>query len=170
MSPANASGQHCQPRPTHAALTVAVSVLPDGDQLGIECQPQTNNWRMVLRGELDIATAPALTDELARLQRDRPDRVVLDLRETSFMDCAGLHSIVAADLHARRTGSVLEVVYGPGQIERILNLTGFDRQLTISAQPAATDARRNIVGNTVRNVIRQHPFWSRIESRQRRRP
>jgi hypothetical protein len=37
-------------------LTVAVSGLPKGEQLSIERQPDGSGWRLVLRGELDLAT------------------------------------------------------------------------------------------------------------------
>jgi anti-sigma B factor antagonist len=140
-------------------MTKAVSELPDGDRLSIERQQEGIGWRLVVRGELDLATALALKDGLSAIRRGRIERVVLDLRELSFMDCAGLHVILAADLHARHTGISLEVLYGPGQITRILNLTGADRQLGISAQTAANEHRAKLNGAEVHPHARQ-PTWN----------
>ncbi len=107
--------------------------MPDLEPLTIDSQPIGNGWVLALRGELDLATAPMLNEHLRELQRAALDRLVLDLRELSFMDCAGLGVIVAADLRARQAETQLEVLCGPGQIKKVFTLTGVDRQVTISA-------------------------------------
>jgi anti-anti-sigma factor len=79
-------------------------------------------------GELDLATAPAL-DHALRSAQQRARLVVLNLRRLAFMDCTGLRVLLvaAARAHAGRTGFL--VVRGPAQFERLLELTGADRQL-----------------------------------------
>jgi anti-sigma B factor antagonist len=46
-----------------------------------------------LAGELDLQSAPKLTEALANMQGDGP--ATLDLSELTFMDSSGLHAIVA---------------------------------------------------------------------------
>jgi anti-sigma B factor antagonist len=74
-------------------------------------------------GDLDIASAPRLAQALRHT--DTPARlVVLDLRELTFMDSAGVHVIVAASICARRDGRRLMVIRGPSQVDRMLALSG----------------------------------------------
>jgi anti-sigma B factor antagonist len=74
-------------------------------------------------GELDIATAPQLEQTLRKAQL-RARRVVLDLRELTFMDCAGINVVVAASNHARQAGVHLVLVRGPSHVDRLFGLTG----------------------------------------------
>ena len=79
--------------------------------------------RVRLTGELDLATAPQLEQTL-RKARVEGRRVVLDLRELAFMDCAGMGVIVAAAERARREDARLIVVRGPSHVDRVFTLTG----------------------------------------------
>ena len=81
-------------------------------------------------GELDIAAAPQLEDSL-RMAQLQARRVVLDLRELTFIDCAGLRVVVAAGNHARQAGAHLVVVRGPSQVDRVFTLTGTSDALKI---------------------------------------
>jgi anti-anti-sigma factor len=76
-----------------------------------------------IAGELDIATAPQLEQTLHKAQLRAP-RVVLDLRELTFMDCAGIQVVVAASHHARQTGAHLVLVRGPSHVDRLFTMTG----------------------------------------------
>ena len=78
---------------------------------------------MRVTGELDIATAPQLKQTLREAQL-RARRVVLDLRELTFMDCAGIRAILAASNHARQARAHLVVVRGPSHVDRVFTLTG----------------------------------------------
>ena len=59
---------------------------------------------VTLRGELDLAGAAALEQELARLDAAEPDAIVLDLRDVDFMDSSGLR-VVAVAARARRSAA-----------------------------------------------------------------
>ncbi|MDQ6748857.1 MAG: STAS domain-containing protein, partial [Candidatus Dormibacteraeota bacterium] len=72
-------------------------------------------------GELDIATAPQLAEMLGRAEQ-RCQRVVLDLRQVTFMDSAGVHVILEASVRADAAGRRLVVVRGPSQVDRVLAL------------------------------------------------
>jgi anti-sigma B factor antagonist len=73
-------------------------------------------------GELDIATAPQLA-EMLRQAEECYRRVVLDLRELTFMDSAGVHVIFDATLRATAAGRRLVLVRGPSQVDRVCELT-----------------------------------------------
>ena len=87
---------------------------------------------VVIRGELDLATAPELESAIqGRL--DEGQDVVVDLRELEFMDSTGLRVLVSA--HARVEGTeqrFLIVRPLPGApIERILAVAGVEQVLDL---------------------------------------
>ena len=80
---------------------------------------------VVLRGELDLATAPDL--EAALNERlDAGQDVVVDLRELDFMDSTGLRALVTAHARVQDTDQSFLIVRPlPGApIERILAVAG----------------------------------------------
>jgi anti-sigma B factor antagonist len=87
---------------------------------------------VVIRGELDLATAPDLEAAIKSRLDDGQD-VVVDLRELDFMDSTGLRVLVAA--HGRVEGTeqrFLIVRPLPGaSIERILAVAGVERVLDL---------------------------------------
>jgi anti-anti-sigma factor len=96
--------------------------------------------RVVLEGELDIATTPTAEAELRRLEHNRARLIVLDLRRVTFMDSTGLRLLVAADARAREAGHRLAIVKGPAAVHRVLELTGLDAKLDLIADPADATA------------------------------
>jgi anti-anti-sigma factor len=84
---------------------------------------------LMLRGELDLATAPLLERAAARLCSEGAKKIILDLRTLDFCDVAGLHALHAARVGCRRSGVGFGVVPGEGQVRRLLELTGFFERL-----------------------------------------
>ena len=79
--------------------------------------------RVHVAGELDIATTPQLEHAL-KVSQSRARVVELDLRDLDFMDCSGIHVIVEATARARKADQRLGLLHGPGEVNRILTLTG----------------------------------------------
>lgn len=96
--------------------------------------------RLALTGELDIAGASRVEQELERIEREPPTTLVLDLRQLAFMDSTGLRVIVAADGRAREQGRRLVVVRGSDTVQRIIEMTRLDGRLEIVDDPAAVEA------------------------------
>ena len=91
--------------------------------------------RVVVAGELDIATAPQLQDAIDGILRDRVDEVVLDLRELEFLDSTGIALVVGIDRVARRDGLAFAVVRGGPQIQRVFTIAGLDEHLAFIDSP-----------------------------------
>jgi anti-anti-sigma factor len=53
-----------------------------------------------LSGELDLATAPDVADELERVEATAVDIVVLDLSGLTFIDSTGIRLVLAAHRRA----------------------------------------------------------------------
>jgi anti-anti-sigma factor len=88
-----------------------------------------------LRGELDISTAPALEENLARAESDGPALLVIDLSRLEFMDSTGLRLLIGADARARTAGRRLVLGRGNEMVQRVLRLTRLDERLEIVDEP-----------------------------------
>jgi anti-sigma B factor antagonist len=86
--------------------------------------------RVRLRGELDLAGAPRLTECLRRLS-ERREQVLLDLDELTFIDMSGLRTLLAAAEDASRDGWALTVTRGSAPVRRLITLVRLDGQLPV---------------------------------------
>jgi anti-anti-sigma factor len=97
--------------------------------LDIRIDQHDDNWAMEVRGEVDLVTAETLRHELSRLDGDR---VVLDLSQVAFMDCAGIGLLVGA-ARSRPDPESLNVRHANGQVDKLIRLCGLDRLLASAA-------------------------------------
>lgn len=79
-----------------------------------------------LSGELDIATAPELSNALTAYQGSKAP-IALDLSELTFIDSSGLRALLSTN----SGGRPLTLVCPGGHIGRILELAGVDRILAV---------------------------------------
>jgi anti-sigma B factor antagonist len=77
---------------------------------------------VTLRGELDITQAAELGRALAAAAIRGP-RIIVDLAELTFIDCAGLSVLVAAQRTARGAGADLVLAAVQQSVARLLCLT-----------------------------------------------
>jgi anti-anti-sigma factor len=96
-----------------------------------------------LTGELDIASVPALRDQLLSLLRPGSSRLVIDLSRVSFCDASGLEVLVSTARRARLLGGFLRLAAVSPQAGHVLNITGLHRHLATfpTVRAAATGAR-----------------------------
>ena len=87
---------------------------------------------LAVRGELDLASSPALEEELARVGSSDSPFVILDLRELEFMDSTGLSVLVKAHQRAQETGQRFGLVKGRPQVQRLLSLTGVAERMALA--------------------------------------
>jgi anti-sigma B factor antagonist len=90
--------------------------------------------RVRVTGELDIATAAQLEETLRDAER-RAQRLVLDLRDITFMDSCGVRTIVEAHARAKARNGELLIVPGPAQVDRVFALTGTAQTLSFVDLP-----------------------------------
>jgi len=80
--------------------------------------------RLLLAGELDIASAPILEATIAGLCENGRSAIVLDVRKVTFMDSTGLRAVLAADKLCRGRGHALSLAGANGAVQRLFDLTG----------------------------------------------
>jgi anti-sigma B factor antagonist len=83
-----------------------------------------------MAGDLDLAAAPRLMEALRDLEREACF-IVLDLREITFLDAAGVHVIVDASIGARRDGRRLLLAGASARVQRVFALTGTSHQVEV---------------------------------------
>jgi len=98
-----------------------------------ECQAsrEPDHARLSLYGELDIAAATAFEAALEELERERPERLVLDLRGLTFLDSTGLRALLGADTRAREAGRRVTILQGPEAVRRVFEITGLEGRLEL---------------------------------------
>ena len=87
--------------------------------------------RIVVAGEVDCSTAPRLAASLASVLASSPPELVVDLTEVSFLDSAGLHTLVTAHTDAGRRGVLMRVLVATRAVLRPLQVTGLEHVLRI---------------------------------------
>jgi anti-sigma B factor antagonist len=108
--------------------------------LEVSMEQHPGQTRVALTGELDIASAESLEQQLEAAEVDSPAILVLDLRRLEFIDSTGLRTLVSADERARSQGRRLAMICGPNAVARILEVTQLDQRLEIVDDPDALGA------------------------------
>jgi len=101
----------------------------------VHCDLRDGGAVVVVAGEIDMSTSPALREQLRSPEAQAPT-VVLDLREVTFMDSSGLGAIVGQHKRAREHGFRFAVaVGGAPSVERILALAQLTQVLEVVETP-----------------------------------
>lgn len=86
---------------------------------------------VAVRGEIDVATAPRLRDQLVRPEVVQAPRVVVDLSEVSFVDSTALGVLVGAYRRLREAGGELYLVVTEPRILKVFEITDLVRVFSI---------------------------------------
>jgi anti-sigma B factor antagonist len=84
-----------------------------------------------MSGELDLTGADALLTSLEPAVELAGRAVVVDLREVTFVDCAGLSALVDARTAISQRGIELVLAAPSRPVGRLLSLTGSGRQVQV---------------------------------------
>jgi anti-sigma B factor antagonist len=101
-------------------------------QLRVEAGP-TGAWLTVhLAGEMDMATAPALIDEVGKLIEVKDQApIALETSHVTFCDSSGLNALIRLWKRARSAGVELVILRPHARLGRLLSMTGVDRHLRV---------------------------------------
>lgn len=104
--------------------TLRDALRPPGPvQLQITQSEEAACVRLQIRGELDVLTTPRLAAELNNLVHRSEADVVLDLRQTTFIDSAGLQLLLSSQRRLARLSRKLTVECDDGPVRRVFELT-----------------------------------------------
>jgi anti-anti-sigma factor len=92
--------------------------------LNLRDQVRGARHTLTLAGELDIATAPELRDEIARRCQDGAAEIVLDLHELSFIDSTGLRLLLSSKQMCEERGCDFSLIHVHHPARHTLELSG----------------------------------------------
>jgi anti-sigma B factor antagonist len=88
---------------------------------------------LLVRGEVDVHSAPVLQSRLAEILDSGQQSVVVDLSGLSFIDSTGLGALVQTRNHAQQAGAVLRLVCNSERMLKLFRITGLDTVFEIYA-------------------------------------
>ena len=101
--------------------------MPD---LELESHPAADGDTVIVRGEIDMATAPELRDLLNELVDGGSTRILLDCRGLDFLDSSGIGVLVAIRKRLGEDGA-LTLEAPPAHVRKVLDLTGVSAHVAI---------------------------------------
>lgn len=93
-----------------------------GPHVVVSTTVRDGSVEVVLAGELDLATAPAVRAGLDPHVAVARARLVIDLRGVGFMDCRGLTPLVAAARRVHAAGGVVALRHPGRAVRRLLEV------------------------------------------------
>lgn len=93
------------------------------DHLQIEVTQQGPTTIVKLIGSANMVTASDLKDQLLKLVKEEPNRLLLDLSELDFISSVGLGAIIAAHIRCRHHNGRIEMVAPQPDILDLLTVT-----------------------------------------------
>jgi anti-anti-sigma factor len=111
--------------------------------LDLSARKQDGNVIAALSGALDIASAPALREQLLGLLRPGASRLIIDLSAVGYADASGLAVLVGSGRRAVLLGGFLRLATPSPEVARVLRATGIGRHLHVfpTVQSAITGLR-----------------------------
>ncbi len=82
---------------------------------------------VVVAGELDLHTSPALRDHLLGLIERGSSRIAVDMTKVDFMDSSSLGALITCLKRLREADGHLTLVGLDGPPMKVMTLTGLDR-------------------------------------------
>jgi anti-anti-sigma factor len=121
---------------------------PDVQPLVISVENIPGGTMLIVRGEVDLVTAPQLRDEVSR-HLAAAKSLWLDLDGVTFMDSSGLHVLISSQRRATLVGNVLVIARLSPAVDRLLQVTG---TTALFARAASPEVARSTVTSVDRST------------------
>jgi anti-sigma B factor antagonist len=105
------------------------------EEFEVTVRQQANRAMVEVRGELDVATGPTLSDAVSALTRDGLAGVVIDLDGVTFVDSRGLSALLESHRAATERDMTLRVVNLQPVVAKLFRITGVDAVLLDGEAP-----------------------------------
>jgi anti-sigma B factor antagonist len=107
-------------------------------ELGVSRESVGGATVVSVRGEVDVYSAPALSENLSQLLEDGRTAIVVDLTEVAFLDSTGLGALIGARTATEEAGGRLAIVCTNDRILKLFTITGLDTVFRI--HPSTSEA------------------------------
>ncbi|WP_339548125.1 STAS domain-containing protein [Pseudomonas sp. RA_35y_Pfl2_P32] len=102
-------------------MSVNTQVSADGQKLTIS-----------IKGRFDFAKHQAFRESYEQLDNQRPNSVVVDLKEATYLDSSALGMLLLLRDHAGGDDSDVRLVNSSSDVRKILAISNFDKLFDIS--------------------------------------
>jgi anti-sigma B factor antagonist len=92
-----------------------------------DVQSTNHETRLIIRGSLDINSAPALSEEIDRIISSKPGRVIVDLAGLDLIDSSGVAALVKLYKGVRNAGGEIAISGARDQPLAIFKLLRMDK-------------------------------------------
>lgn len=104
----------------------------------VEVSAEDRSMRISLSGEIDLANAAAVEDEIREAVSRKPDAVSVDLTDLTYLDSAGIRILFALASRLKPLRIMLELIVPfDSPTRRLIELSGFESLAAL--RPHATD-------------------------------
>ena len=92
-----------------------------------------------LNGEIDHHTAASIREQIdEEIRRTRPELLILDFRDITFMDSSGIGLVMGRYREMQLIGGQVHVTNTSPQIRKVMRLAGMDRLAVFDRTPSST--------------------------------
>lgn len=103
--------------------------LPSPFSFRVEVQPERDVVRVCPVGEVDLATVDDVRARMDEVRASGFTHVVLDLRDTTFLDSTGLRLVIEAHASSAADGWEFGLIEGPAEVQRVFEIAGLCSRL-----------------------------------------
>lgn len=107
------------------------------DDFSVKSERKGNVTVVTISGRVDSVTAAAMDAELANIMRDN-NKMVLDLKDVSYLSSAGVRAIVRVLHGAKKSGGGVKLADVPEHVVQVLQTVGMMEVL--QAYPSVDEA------------------------------
>jgi anti-sigma B factor antagonist len=100
--------------------------------LSFSLGPRSFDAVVQVTGDIDCSSAPWLREQLLRMLSAGGDRLLVDLSGVSFIDCAGLRTLLGTCRDAGRRSRSVSFVAVSRHVRRVAELTGVPEAAVLS--------------------------------------
>ena len=97
----------------------------------ISATPFENVTAVAVKGRVDSATADSLTTRLSELVRSGAARLVIDLKEVSYISSAGFRTLLITERAVEGASGGMVLCGITGEMLRLFEVSGFSELFTI---------------------------------------
>lgn len=94
--------------------------------LAIDSRREGDEHVIALDGELDLAHAGEVEQELSRVEATDAASIKVDLSKLTFIDSTGVRLLLMAEARARADSARMTIVRAPGSVQRVFVICGVD--------------------------------------------
>jgi len=125
IAPTARAGRRARPAAAASSATLLADSMTTSKTFDVSFHGDGNGQaRLVLQGELYLATAPVLAVNVIRACTNKPAEILIDLSALDYCDSSGLREFIRAAKLCAGNGTKLRVGGARGRVRRVFELTG----------------------------------------------